>query len=65
MQGFIVTDFMDRFPEAIMQLIQWITEGKIKHREDVVDGLENASKAIHKLFDGTNKGKLIIKVADE
>lgn len=65
MQGFIVTDFAARFPEAIQQLIQWIGEGKIKNKEDIVDGLENAPKAIHKLFAGTNTGKLIIKVADE
>ena len=64
MQGFIVTDFMAKFDEAIMQLAQWKMSGQLKHREDVVDGLENAPKAIHKLFDGTNKGKLIIKVAD-
>lgn len=65
MEGFIVTDYMDRFPEAIMQLAQWLIEGKIEHKEDVVEGLENAPKAIHKLFDGTNEGKLIVKVADE
>ncbi len=64
MQGFIVTDFLPRFDEAITQLAQWKMEGKLKHREDVVDGLENAPKAIHKLFDGSNKGKLIVKVAD-
>ena len=65
MQGFIVTDFAARFPEAVQQLAQWSIEGKIKHKEEVVDGLENAPVAIHKLFKGTNQGKLIIKVADE
>lgn len=65
MEGFIVMDFASRFPEGIAQLSQWVTEGKIKHKEDVVDGLENAPKAIHKLFEGTNKGKLIIKIAAE
>jgi NADPH-dependent curcumin reductase len=65
MQGFIVTDFAARFPEAVQQLAQWVIEGKLKHKEDVVDGLENAPIAIHKLFKGTNTGKLIIKVEDE
>jgi NADPH-dependent curcumin reductase CurA len=63
-QGFIVIDFMNRFPEAILQLAGWMMEGKIKHRETIVDGLENAPVAINQLFDGDNIGKLIIKVAD-
>ncbi len=63
MEGFIVLNYLDRFQEGVMQMAQWVLEGKIKHREDVVEGLENAPHAIHKLFDGTNKGKLIIKVA--
>lgn len=65
MEGFIVMDFMDRFPEAIMQMAQWIMEGKIKHREDIIDGLENAPEAVLTLFNGTNKGKLIVNVAGE
>jgi len=50
MEGFIVLDFADRFMEGVMQLGQWLAEGKLKHREDVVEGLENAPKAIHKLL---------------
>lgn len=64
MQGFVVLDYAPRFPEAIAQLAQWVMEGKLKFREDVVDGLENAPQAIHTLFAGTNKGKLIIKIAE-
>lgn len=64
MQGFVVIDYMDRFSEGIMALGQWVGEGKLKHREDIVEGLENAPKAIHKLFDGTNQGKLIVKIAE-
>lgn len=63
MEGFIVLNYLDRFQEGVMQMAQWVIEGKIKHREDVVQGLENAPKAIHKLFNGTNSGKLIIEVA--
>ena len=62
-QGFIVTDFADRFPEAVMQLGQWVAEGKLKFKEDIVEGLENAPKAIRKLFEGANTGKLIVKIA--
>lgn len=64
MEGFIVLDFADRFMEGIMQLGQWLMEGKIRHREEVIEGLENAPRAIHKLFEGSNTGKLIVKVAD-
>lgn len=39
-------------------------EGKLQHRETIVDGLENAPVAINRLFDGTNIGKLLIKVAE-
>jgi NADPH-dependent curcumin reductase CurA len=44
---------------------QWLAEGKIQYRIQVVDGLENAPGAVNKNFDGTHKGKLIIKVSDE
>ena len=64
-EGFIVLDYMDRFQEAIEDLGRWLAEGKIQYRVDVVDGLENAPRVINKLFDGTNKGKLIIKVSEE
>ncbi len=65
MEGFIVTNYMDRAMEGGMQLAQWMGEGKLKSREDVVDGLENAPKAILRLFDGSNQGKLIVRIADE
>lgn len=63
-EGFIITDYAERFAEGAMQLGQWIMQGKIKHRETVVEGLESAPEALNKLFDGANLGKLIVKVAD-
>ncbi len=65
MEGFIVLDFADRYMEGISRLAPWVLQGDIKHREHIVDGLENASSAIHMLFDGSNRGKLIVRVADE
>jgi NADPH-dependent curcumin reductase len=65
MEGFIVTDFMPRFAEGVMQLMQWVGEGKIKHAEDIVDGLENAPAALNRLFTGANTGKLIVRVSAE
>lgn len=64
MEGFVVLDYRKRFMEAGIQLGQWLLEGKLKHREHVVDGLENAHEAINMLFDGTNTGKLIVKISD-
>ena len=43
--------------EATSQLIQWVREGKLKHRETIVEGLENAPAALNQLFDGANIGK--------
>ncbi len=64
-EGFIVTDYLHRAEEAVKELGKWFIEGKLKFRVDVVDGLENAPLAINKLFDGSNQGKLIIKVFEE
>jgi len=63
-RGFIVIDFMEKFAEASMQLAQWVIEGKLKHRETIVEGLENAPVAVNRLFDGENIGKLVVKVGE-
>jgi NADPH-dependent curcumin reductase CurA len=63
-RGFIVLDFAERYSEGTGQLVQWVAEGRIKHRETIVDGLEQAPSAINMLFDGRNFGKLIVKVSD-
>lgn len=64
-EGFIVLDYASRFQEAMVDLGGWHAEGKIQYRVDVIEGLENAPRGINKLFDGSNKGKLIIKVSEE
>ncbi len=61
-QGFIVSDYMHRAMEAIPELAAWYMEGRLKYRVDEVEGLENAPTAINKLFDGSNQGKLVVKV---
>ena len=61
--GFIILDFAPRWEEATSQLVRWVVEGKLKHRETIVEGLENAPSALNKLFDGANMGKLLVKVA--
>ncbi|MEJ0047926.1 MAG: hypothetical protein WDN04_18745 [Rhodospirillales bacterium] len=61
---FIILDYAPRFAEGAMRLAQWLMEGKLKHRETIVDGLENAPTALNRLFDGDKLGKLMLKVAD-
>jgi NADPH-dependent curcumin reductase CurA len=63
-EGFILLDYRDRFPEGALQLMQWVQEGRIRYAEDVVEGLENAPAAFRTLFSGQNTGKLIVKVAE-
>jgi NADPH-dependent curcumin reductase CurA len=62
LQGFICSDTPDVWPEAIRQLEGWIASGRIKYRETIVDGLENAPRAFVGLFKGENFGKLIVKL---
>lgn len=64
-QGFIIfDDYGDCYPEFYKQMSQWINEGEIQFREDIVEGLENAVEAFRGLLEGKNFGKLIIKVAE-
>jgi NADPH-dependent curcumin reductase len=64
-QGFIILDFAARFQEAAEKIVPWLLSGKLKYRTDIVDGLPDAPTALNKLFDGTNTGKLLVKVSDE
>ncbi len=60
----MVFDYADRYGEALREMAGWIAAGKLKSREDVVDGLETFPDALLKLYKGENFGKLILKVAD-
>ena len=62
-QGFIQRDFADQRPAFYREMAQWIREGKVKYREDVVDGLERAPEAFIGLLQGKNFGKLVVRVA--
>ncbi len=63
-EGFIITDYVQRFQEAATKLIMWMVAGKIKHRETIIEGLDKAPESLNLLFDGGNMGKLLIKVSD-
>ncbi|WP_158979035.1 NADP-dependent oxidoreductase [Cellulophaga sp. L1A9] len=62
MQGFIVSNYQDKFPEAMKQLSLWLSEGKLKYTETVVEGFDNIPSAFLDLFEGKNKGKMIVKI---
>ncbi len=60
---FGVPEWVDEFPEATRTLAGWVKEGRLKYRETIVDGIENAPSAFRMLFTGENFGKLLIRVS--
>ncbi|HXX39583.1 MAG TPA: NADP-dependent oxidoreductase [bacterium] len=64
-RGFIVSDYGDRWDEFFRDMSAWVSEGRIKYREDVVEGLEHAPEAFIGLLQGRNFGKLLVRVARE
>jgi NADPH-dependent curcumin reductase CurA len=62
-QGMIVFDWLARYPEANQALLQLVTSGKLKTRESVVQGLENAPKGLIGLLKGENFGKQLVRLA--
>ena len=62
MQGFIVSNYADKFPEAMKHLSNWLAEDKLTYTETIVEGFENIPQAFIDLFDGKNKGKMIVKI---
>ena len=61
MQGFIVSNYADKFKEAAQQLAQWLQEDQLHYEETIVEGFENIPQAFIDLFDGKNKGKMVVK----
>ncbi|MES3010155.1 MAG: NADP-dependent oxidoreductase [Pseudomonadota bacterium] len=64
MEGIVVFDYADRYHLAVAEMAGYLKDGRMKSREDVVDGLANFPKALTQLFTGENFGKLVLKVAD-
>jgi NADPH-dependent curcumin reductase len=65
MEGMVVFDYADRYPQAVAELAGYLKAGAMKSKEDVVQGLENFPEALLKLFNGENFGKLALQVASE
>jgi NADPH-dependent curcumin reductase CurA len=62
MEGFIILDYIGRFPEGQAEMAGWLASGKITSAEHIVEGLEHAPDALNLLFTGGNTGKVIVKV---
>ena len=64
MTGFVMSDYLDRYGEAVTEMGGWLASGKLISREDIAEGLENFPDTLLRLFSGQNTGKLVLKVAD-
>ena len=62
--GFNIFSYEARYEDALGRLARWLAEGRLKYKEDVVDGLENAATAFLRFFDGETFGKLLVRVAE-
>ena len=61
-EGFIITQFADRFSEGVAQMAQWLKEGRLKYRETVIEGFENMPRALIGVLSGDNTGKMIVAI---
>ena len=65
MQGFLIFDHVQRYPEALRELESWMRNGQIRYREDILDGIEQAPGSIAGLYRGENLGKRLIRIAPD
>jgi NADPH:quinone reductase len=64
-EGFLVFQYAPRYSEGLTQLADWLREGKLRYREQFVDGIENAPRAFIGMLQGKNTGKQLVRVAKE
>jgi NADPH-dependent curcumin reductase len=64
-QGFLVFDFAARYKEGLAQLAEWLRQGRLRYREDIVEGLERAPGALTDLLQGRNFGKMLVRVGPD
>ena len=61
MQGFTIGNYAQKFGEGISELAKWLNQGKLTHKETIVEGFDQAPQAFIDLFSGKNQGKMIVK----
>lgn len=61
MEGFLILDYLDQLDAIQDEMAEWVLAGKLKYRNTVVEGLENAQAALPRLFSGQHTGKLVVK----
>ena len=65
MKGFVVSDYRDKFPGAVGQLAQWLGGGKLQYEETIYEGFDQVPQAFMDLFEGKNKGKMLVRIPEE
>ncbi len=65
MKGFVVSAFGAQQPQFVQDMAGWIKSGEVKYHETIFEGIDNAPAAFIGLFDGTNNGKMLVKLADQ
>jgi NADPH-dependent curcumin reductase CurA len=65
MQGFLIFDYAERYPEGLSALTQWVRSGAIRYREEILEGIERAPGSIAGLYRGENLGRRLIRIAPD
>ena len=63
--GFLIFDYAEHFTEALQELTQWVRQGLIRYREDILEGIEQAPDSVAGLYRGENFGKHLIRIAPQ
>ena len=63
-EGFLVFQFIDKYPEGLKQMAEWVKQGKLKYKEDIEQGIENTPRAFMAMLKGRNLGKQLVKVSE-
>ncbi|HKA16822.1 MAG TPA: NADP-dependent oxidoreductase [Blastocatellia bacterium] len=64
-EGFLVFQFVDKYPQALKQMADWLRAGQLKYSEDIAEGIENTPRAFMAMLSGRNTGKQLVRVWDE
>ena len=65
MGGILVFDYQHRYEEAVARLAEWVRQGRLRYREDIIEGIESCPDAIAGLYRGENLGKRLIHLRDQ